>query len=224
MVAARKKETVMRWPLDPMTLMWIQVATGAMGMLTLVYLFRMAARKFGYIPEIQPHFSPKGGCQDAILRELKAARREILVQAYSFTAEPLALAMVEAKKQGLTVEIVLDKSNELERYSDLHILMEQGMDVKIDHDHPIAHNKIIIIDKSTLITGSFNFTNQAENENAENLLIIKGHPELVARYRENFFKHREHAKPAQIREGEMKDRRQPAASTTPTAAHGHKAA
>ena len=74
--------------------------------------------------------------------------------------------------------------------------------VKIDHEHAIAHNKIIIIDKKTLITGSFNFTNQAENENAENLMIIKGHPELVSWYRENFFKHREHSKPAQIKEGE----------------------
>ena len=201
----------MTWPLDPMALMWIQVATGATGMLTLVYLFRLLARKLGYVLDIQAHFSPKGGCQDAIARELKKARREILVQAYSFTAEPLALAMVEAKKQGVSVEIVLDKSNELERFSDLHLLLEHGMDVKIDHDHAIAHNKIIIIDKTTVITGSFNFTNQAEHENAENLLIIKGHPDLINRYRENFFHHRDHAKPAQIREGEFKDRRQGAA-------------
>jgi phosphatidylserine/phosphatidylglycerophosphate/cardiolipin synthase-like enzyme len=196
--------------IDPMTLMWIQVATGALGMMTLVYLWRMLLRKFGFVSDIKAHFSPKGGCQDAILAELKKARREILVQAYSFTAEPLALAMVEAKKNGVTVEIVLDKSNELERYSDLKILIDNAMDVKIDHDHAIAHNKIIIIDKATLITGSFNFTNQAEHENAENLMIIKGHPELVTWYRDNFFKHREHSKPAQIKEGEQKDRRQPA--------------
>jgi phosphatidylserine/phosphatidylglycerophosphate/cardiolipin synthase-like enzyme len=199
----------MTWPLDAMTLMWIQVATGALGMLTAVYALRWAARKLGFILQVDAHFSPKGGCQEAILAELKRARREILVQAYSFTAEPLALAMVEAKKNGLTVEIVLDKSNELERYSDLHILLQHGMDVKIDHDHAIAHNKIILVDKRTIITGSFNFTNQAEHENAENLLIIKGHPELASRFRENFFKHREHAKPAQIREGEVRDRRAP---------------
>ena len=122
------------------------------------------------------------------------------MQAYSFTADALCYALVDAKKQGLSVEIVLDKSNELERYSDLHILIENSMDVKIDHEHPIAHNKIIIIDGTTLITGSFNFTNQAENENAENLMIIKGDPALVSRYRENFFKHREHAKPAAIKD------------------------
>src|SRR5258707_1281567 len=138
---------IQRWPekimqrlLDPMTLMWIQVATGAMGMMTLVYLGRILSRKLGYMPEITPHFSPKGGCHNAIVRELKAARREILVQAYSFTADPLTLGLVNAKKQGVAIEIVLDKSNEMEQYSDLHTLLEHGMDVKIDHDHAIAHN------------------------------------------------------------------------------------
>ena len=198
----------MDWPLDPMTLMWIQVATGATGMLTLVYAVRWLGRKLGYVLDVTAYFSPKGGCQDAIVRELKSARREILVLAYSFTADPLTFGLVEAKKRGLTVEIVLDKSNELEHYSDLHFFIENSMDVKIDHDHAIAHNKVIIIDKSTVITGSYNFTNQAENENAENLLIIKGHPELVSRYRENFFHHRDHAKPAQIREADpAKERR-----------------
>lgn len=203
----------MTWPLDPMTLMWIQVATGTSGMLTLVYLYRILSKQLSDEPQTLIFFSPKGGCQEAIVQELKAAQSEILVQAYSFTADPLTFGLVDAKNRGINVEIVLDKSNELERYSDLHIFLENGVDVKIDHDHAIAHNKIIIIDQTTLITGSFNFTNQAEHENAENLLIIKGQPELIQRYRDNFFKHRDHAEPAVIREG-VKDRRQ----------HGTKAA
>jgi phosphatidylserine/phosphatidylglycerophosphate/cardiolipin synthase-like enzyme len=195
--------------LDPMTLMWIQVTTGAMGMLTLVYAFRWAARRVGYLLSVEAYFSPKGGCQAAIVRELMKAKSEILVQAYSFTADPLTFALIEAKKQGVIVDIILDKSNEIDRYSDLHFFIENQMDVKIDHDHAIAHNKIIVIDKKVVITGSYNFTNQAEGENAENVVIIQGHPELIAAYRENFFKHREHAKPAQIKEAEVKDRRQP---------------
>jgi phosphatidylserine/phosphatidylglycerophosphate/cardiolipin synthase-like enzyme len=201
---------------DPMTLMWIQVATGATGMLTLMFLLRTLLRKLGFVLDIRVLFSPKGGCQEAIVQELAKARREILVQAYSFTADPLTYALVEAKKRGVQVDIVLDKSNEVERYSDLRIFIDQGLEPHVDHDHAIAHNKIIIIDKKVIITGSYNFTNQAENENAENVLIIKGHPDLAKWYRDNFFKHREHAKPAQIRESE-KDRRQqakPAAQPT----------
>lgn len=210
--------------IDPMTLMWIQVTTGAMGMLTLVFLFRAILRKFGQLQHVEAYFSPKGGCQAAIVREMMKARHEILVQAYSFTADPLTYALVELKKQGVLVEIVLDKSNEVDRYSDLKICLDAGLDVRVDHEHPIAHNKIMIIDQKVVITGSYNFTNQAEGENAENVVIIKGNPELVRDYRDNFFKHRDHAKPAQIREGEKKDRRQSAShqpATAPTAPTQH---
>jgi phosphatidylserine/phosphatidylglycerophosphate/cardiolipin synthase-like enzyme len=192
----------MQWPPDPMTLMWIQVATGAMGMLTLVFLFRFILSKFSAstAQEVAVYFSPKGGCQAAIVRELMKAKSEILVQAYSFTADPLTYALVEAKKQGITVDIILDKSNETDRYSDLSIFLEKGLEVKIDHEHAIAHNKIIIIDQQVVITGSYNFTNQAEGENAENVVVLKGNPALIAAYRENFMKHRDHAKAAQVRD------------------------
>ena len=121
-------------------------------------------------------------------RKSRPCASEILCQAYSFTAEPLAKALIEAKKRGVHVEVILDKSNEVERYSDLHIFMENGLPPLIDAHHAIAHNKIMIIDKKTLVTGSFNFTNQAENENAENLLVIKGNPELVQAYRQNYLR------------------------------------
>lgn len=183
--------------LDPMTLMWIQVATGFTGALCLVFLWRHLLRKLGYLLDLRVYFSPKGGCQEAILRELNQARREILVQAYSFTADPLTFALVEAKKRGVHVEILLDVSNETERHSDLNIFLEHGLDPRIDGEHAIAHNKVLVIDKKVVITGSYNFTNSAEHENAENVLIIKGHPDLPTLYRENFFQHKLHSRPAQ---------------------------
>jgi len=58
-----------------------------------------------------------------------------------------------------------------------------------------------------VVTGSYNFTNQAEGENAENMVILKGIPDLVNKYRENFLTHKAHCKPATVREGQQKDRR-----------------
>ncbi len=209
------------WPLDPWTLMWIQIATGFTGALTLVHLWRSLLRKLGWQLQIEVFFSPKGGAQDAIVREIHKARREILVQAYSFTADPITFALVEAKKRGVQVDILLDHSNEKERYSDLHIFLEQGLDPRIDHEHPIAHNKIILIDKKTIITGSYNFTNQAEHDNAENMLVIKGHPDLPGMYRASFLQHKAHCKAAQPQQvAETKDRH---GHAVPMAA-GHKAA
>jgi phosphatidylserine/phosphatidylglycerophosphate/cardiolipin synthase-like enzyme len=186
----------MTWPLDPMTLMWIQIATGFTGAMTLMFGWRSLLRKLGMILDIQVYYSPKGGCQDAVVREVRKARREVLVMAYSFTNDAITNALIDAKKRGVNVDILLDHSNEKERYTELHVFLQHGLDPHIDADHPIAHNKIIIIDKRTVITGSFNFTNQAEHENAENLLVIRGHAELPAHYRDNFFKHKAHCKKA----------------------------
>jgi phosphatidylserine/phosphatidylglycerophosphate/cardiolipin synthase-like enzyme len=175
-------------------MMWVLIATGVTGAWTLQFLVRRVAHYFGTVPRVDAHFSPKGGCQDAVLRELKRARHEVLVQAYSFTCESITAGLVEAKKRGAQVDILLDRSNEQEAYSDLHLLLEQGLAPLIDASHAIAHNKVMIIDQRVLITGSFNFTHQAEHENAENLLVIKGHPELVKAYRQNFMAHKSHCK------------------------------
>jgi phosphatidylserine/phosphatidylglycerophosphate/cardiolipin synthase-like enzyme len=52
------------------------------------------------------------------------------------------------------VDILLDRSNEQEAYTELGHLLEQGMRPHIDAQHAIAHNKIMIIDRRVLITGS----------------------------------------------------------------------
>ena len=175
-----------------MMMMWLLLATGYMGALTSVFLVRWVYRHLGTMPSVRVQFSPKGGCTDAVVKELQKARREILVQAYSFTAMAISRALIEAKNRGVNVEVLLDRSNEQEPRSDLPLLLTEGLTPLIDAKHAIAHNKLMIIDQRTIITGSFNFTRQAELENAENLLIIKGHPELVAAYRQNFLAHRSH--------------------------------
>jgi phosphatidylserine/phosphatidylglycerophosphate/cardiolipin synthase-like enzyme len=55
---------------------------------------------------------------------------------------------------------------------------------KIDANHAISHNKVMIIDGETVLTGSFNFTKAAQEKNAENLLIIWD-PSLAAQYTQN---------------------------------------
>ena len=166
-------------------------------------MLRFLGRKFGAISELRVFFSPRGGCQDSLVQELQKARKEILVQAFSFTADLLTYALVDAKKRGIDVQVLLDKSNETDRYSDLKFLLDQDVHPLIDAEHAIAHNKVMIIDKKIVVTGSFNLTNQAEHQNAENMLIIKGHPEMAVQYRQNFMVHKEHSKPA-VRNNEAK--------------------
>lgn len=144
---------------------------------------------------IEAFFSPNGGCTEAIIREINSSKSEILIQAYSFTSTPIAKAIIQAKKRGVKVESVLDKSQRTGKYSAATFLSNAGISVLIDDQHAIAHNKIIIIDRSTLISGSFNFSKAAEEKNAENLLVIKGNQPLILQYIQNFDHHKRHSEP-----------------------------
>jgi phosphatidylserine/phosphatidylglycerophosphate/cardiolipin synthase-like enzyme len=140
----------------------------------------------------QVYFSPRGGCTEAIVRQISNAKSEILFQAYSFTSAPIAKALINAHKRGIKVEAILDKSQRTEKYTSATFLANSGIPTLIDDRHAIAHNKIIIIDREIVITGSFNFSKSAEEKNAENLLIIRN-KELARLYRENWFEHKRHS-------------------------------
>lgn len=137
-------------------------------------------------------FTPGGGCAQIIINELQKAKESILVQAYSFTSAPIAEALVDAFKRGVRVEVILDKSQKMERYSSTKFLSNRGIPTYIDCEHAIAHNKIMIIDGATLITGSFNFTKAAQERNAENLLILHDLT-TIAFYTKNWTVHRRHS-------------------------------
>lgn len=144
-------------------------------------------------PSINVFFSPRGGATAAIVGELGNAKKEVLVQAYSFTSAPIAKALVDAHKRGVKVTVVLDRSQRGERYTSATFVANAGIPTHIDAKHAIAHNKIMIVDQATIITGSFNFTKAAEEKNAENLLVIKGDPGLVKKYLTNYEEHLGHS-------------------------------
>ena len=150
-----------------------------------------------YTAHVAVHFSPHGGCTDAVVRELTAAQKQVLVQAYSFTSAPIAKALMDAHKRGVKVLAVLDKSNQTDRYSAATFLANVGIPTLIDSQHAIAHAKVMVIDDTTVITGSFNFTKAAEERNAENLLVIKDAPELAKAYEANIHEHAAHSHPYQ---------------------------
>ena len=71
-------------------------------------------------------------------------------------------------------------------------LVKDGIPVYADGEHFLYHNKVMIIDRSLVLTGSFNFKADAETSNAENLLRLRS-PELARKYAEDWQKHRGHA-------------------------------
>ena len=132
-------------------------------------------------------FTPGGNCTDLIVRQLGALEKggELLVQAYSFTSAPIAQAVVQAFQRGVDVRVILDKSQRTEKYSGATYLANAGIPVVIDERPSIAHSKIMVLNRSLVIGGSFNFTAAAQQRNAENLVFMSSRA-LAAAYVENW--------------------------------------
>ena len=130
-------------------------------------------------------FTPPSGCGTVIANLISKAEESIYVQAYGFTSGEIAKALINASNRGVKVRVLLDKSNIGAKYSKMRDLRKAGIEVLIDEVSGIAHNKIIIIDASLVITGSFNFTTSADIRNTENVIIIKD-KQVAQRYLQNW--------------------------------------
>ena len=134
-------------------------------------------------------FTPGENCTGELVQSINDAKHSILVQAYSFTSQPIADALVDAKQKGLDVRVILDKSQVKAHNSVFGYLVNHRIPVWIDNRVAIAHNKVMIFDNQSVSTGSFNFTSSAQRRNAENLLILND-VALAKQYTTNWYKPR----------------------------------
>lgn len=145
-------------------------------------------------PTIKVYFSPHGGVSTAIINEISNAKASIEIQAYEFSSTSIASALVDAKNRGVAVFVILDRKNSTAIFSKGSYLQKQDIPVRADGVHAIMHDKTIIIDDYVVITGSYNFTDSAENANSENVVII--HDQSTAKkYLDNWKIHRDHSSP-----------------------------
>lgn len=132
------------------------------------------AASFAPEASYQVCFTPKPGCRADIISQIRKAKRSIKVQAYTLTSWQLGKALVKAKKRGVDVEMIVDKSNLESPHANIELIdfLKKNIPMWVDSKVSIAHNKVMIFDGSSVETGSYNFTNAAEYYNAENVLII----------------------------------------------------
>jgi phosphatidylserine/phosphatidylglycerophosphate/cardiolipin synthase-like enzyme len=147
---------------------------------------------------VQVVFTPGDDVTGLLVQIIHNARKQILVQAFSFTSREIANALVFAQQRGVDVQVIAD-DEQVRRmeHSQVPAVAAWGVPTYVDREHASAHNKVMVIDANTLnpvlITGSFNFTHAAQHQNAENLLVFRGNRELTAAYFENWQRHRQHA-------------------------------
>lgn len=139
-------------------------------------------------------FTPPTGAAKGLIRYLEAAKKNIQVQAYSFTYLDIAEALAKAAQRGVEVQVIQDGPTAMNNTEVIAVLLKGGVLVRGDKAHRIAHNKVMIIDGDVVVTGSYNFTNSAEKSNAENMIVLRSMP-LAQQYYKNFITHWEHSYP-----------------------------
>lgn len=123
--------------------------------------------------QVEVYFSPEDGTLEHILKAVGSAQESITFLAYSFTSDELAQTLIERAKAGVKVQGVFDKDQYHSNYgTEFDQLISAGIDVRLDGNPRLMHDKVIIIDGRVVITGSYNFSNSAEYNNDENTLII----------------------------------------------------
>lgn len=138
---------------------------------------------------IDVYFSPDGGCEEAICTEIDLAKQKILVMAYYLTSEEIINHLDSARSRGVIVRLIIDGAGgHAAQLQDLMRRVEHWVDKK----HKIMHNKVMVIDDKVVVTGSFNFTENAEQSNAENLLILRSST-VADRYTGNWQVHKQHS-------------------------------
>ena len=123
------------------------------------------------------------------MRTIGAATTSVKVAAFVFTSTYIGKAIKNAIYfKHVKVQMVLEAKIAKKKYSIDELLAVYGVDVRvIDIPRGVMHNKFVIVDDTKLITGSYNFTNDAENKNCENV-IVTDIPELVAAFVKEFDK------------------------------------
>jgi phosphatidylserine/phosphatidylglycerophosphate/cardiolipin synthase-like enzyme len=136
---------------------------------------------------IKTYFSPEDNARAALLAQLREAQNEIAFMAFSFTDDDVARVLLEKARAGVVVRGVFETRNAEGTGSEYSVLKKGGLDIRLDGNPRTMHHKVFVIDGKVTITGSYNFTASAAEDNDENLLIITN-PDIARSYAGEFEK------------------------------------
>ena len=133
------------------------------------------------------YFCPRENCKDVVLDELKNSENSIYFMLYSFTDEDISNLLITKSNNNVEVKGIIEgqRINNLEERYDY--LIKSNIKIKKDKNKYLMHNKVFIVDKKTVITGSANPSKNGYLRNNDNIVIIRD-KKIAERYLEEFDK------------------------------------
>jgi phosphatidylserine/phosphatidylglycerophosphate/cardiolipin synthase-like enzyme len=108
--------------------------------------------------------------------------------AFSFTHDDLGAAVLARSNAGVDVKGIFEARGSETEYSELSNLFCAGVPTKQDINPGTFHHKVFVIDDQIVVTGSLNFSDNANDSNDENVVIIRN-IDIAQLYLEEFERH-----------------------------------
>lgn len=134
---------------------------------------------------VETYFAPEDSVLTRLVQLVNNAKTSIYFLTYSFTLDELSDAMLAAQARGVEIYGVMDKAQAANAGGEFSRFLENGIDEHRDGEVGSMHNKVMIIDGEIVVTGSYNFSANAEERNDENLLVIQD-ATIASEYLEEF--------------------------------------
>ena len=125
-----------------------------------------------YSTNVKVFFSSHSNCSKEVIRLIDGANSTIYVAMYSFTSQDIAHALIRASSRNVKIGIIGEPTQKMADSMYSSVQTNSTIQVVFDAGSGIMHNKFMVVDGVYVTTGSFNWTNAAENDNAENMLSI----------------------------------------------------
>ena len=134
-------------------------------------------------------FARSESVADVITGLLHETTRSIDGALYRFNHPGLAQAMEAAAQRGVRVRLLVDGNKYRESRSTQELLAGALLPFRLAFGRQgrgsKMHHKFVVLDQRTVLTGSYNWTLESEDENQENILILRD-PYSVHAYSEEF--------------------------------------
>ncbi len=130
---------------------------------------------------VEVYFSPDDGVLNRIIGKMRTAEKSLEILAYALTTDTMGETLLALHQEGVKVRGVVEASQVQATGSEAPRLRQAGIDIRLDSNPENMHHKVILIDETIVILGSYNFTRSAEEKNDENVLIIQD-PALASQF------------------------------------------
>lgn len=128
--------------------------------------------------DIRVGFSPYDDLEEEWLGVINTATKEIKISAFGLTNERIFNALVKKRQEGVKILVCEDKMQSGSKHDLRDRMKKEKIEVVVKKIQVLEHNKMIEVDQKNAIIGSWNLSNNAQNQD-NSITVFMDEPEVA---------------------------------------------